>query len=196
MYRRLHLRRVLAPLIGLVLLHPPADAREIYKWVAQDGTTQYGEVLPDAAIGGFEVLEVLPAPPPPPSAVGDYRAILELADKLEAARLARERLRLERERLSLQQRRAQFDQFGVALAERVQPADREVGTERGGLPRVDEHAPAAPNRQPGGDARREPPVGDADPGDAGRGRRGRPGSIGDQAISESAIAAEVTRRPT
>jgi hypothetical protein len=110
MYRRLHLRRALAPLISLVLLNPPADAREIYKWVAQDGTTQYGEVLPDAAMGGFEVLEVLPVPPSPPPAVGDYRAVLELADKLEAARLARERLRLDRERLRLQQRRAQFDE--------------------------------------------------------------------------------------
>jgi hypothetical protein len=114
MYRRLHLRRALAPLLSLVLLNPPADAREIYKWVAQDGTTQYGEVLPDAAIGGFEVLELLPAPPPPPSAVADYRAVLELADKLEAARLARERLRLERERLRLQQRRAQFDEAEAA----------------------------------------------------------------------------------
>jgi hypothetical protein len=110
MYRGLHLRRALAPLISLMLLNPPADAREIYKWVAPDGTTQYGEVLPDASIGGFEVLEVLPATPPPPSAVGDYRSVLELADKLEAARLARERLRLEREKLSLQQRRAEFDE--------------------------------------------------------------------------------------
>ncbi|MGW8311175.1 MAG: DUF4124 domain-containing protein [Thiogranum sp.] len=110
MYRGLHLRQAFAPLIGLVVLNLPADAREIYKWVAPDGTTQYGEVLPDASIGGFEVLEVLPAPPPPPSAVGDYRSALELADKLEAARLARERLRLERERLSLQQRRTQLDE--------------------------------------------------------------------------------------
>lgn len=110
MYRRLHLCRALAPVISLALLNPPADAREIYKWVAPDGTTQYGEVLPDTAIAGFEVLEVLPAPPSPPPAVGDYRAVLELADKLEAARLARERLRLDRERLRLQQRRALLDE--------------------------------------------------------------------------------------
>jgi len=101
-------RLLVIPALALVLCAASVEAREIYKWVAKDGSTHYGEILPETEVAGFEVLQVVPAEPA--RAAQDYRSTLELADSLQAARLARERLRLERERLRLERSRLQEEQ--------------------------------------------------------------------------------------
>jgi len=104
----LQLFRLSVAVLALALSAAPAGAREIYKWVDKDGSTHYGESLPEADVAGLEVLQVVPAEPA--GAAEDYRSTLELADSLQAARLARERLRLERERLRLERSRLQEEQ--------------------------------------------------------------------------------------
>jgi hypothetical protein len=90
---------------GLLLAAATADARELFKWIAQDGSVHYGEVLPDTGVAYSETLEVVPAETSPAAPDYDYRAILEIADRLQADRLARERVRLEQRKLRLEERR-------------------------------------------------------------------------------------------
>lgn len=105
----LQLFRLSVPALALAFCcAAPVEAREIYKWVSKDGTTHYGESLPETDVAGVEVLQVVPAETV--KSAQDYRSTLELADSLQAARLARERLRLERERLRLERNRLQEEQ--------------------------------------------------------------------------------------
>ncbi|WP_158675324.1 DUF4124 domain-containing protein [Thiohalobacter thiocyanaticus] len=78
-------------------------AAPIYKWEGTDGSTYYSETPPAPhADVDYEVIELSPEAPSQPPAAGGYRAVLDVADSLQAARLERERLRLERERTALE----------------------------------------------------------------------------------------------
>jgi hypothetical protein len=87
-----------------------ASAAEIYRWNGPDGSTWFSEQPPPSGdIAGLEVLKldgpVPPAQPPIPAPPGaSYAEALEMADRLQADRLAREQARLEREALQLQKR--------------------------------------------------------------------------------------------
>lgn len=86
----------------------PLAADPIYKWKGLDGVTHYSETPPAAATGvNPEVLELSPLPPSQPADPADYRALLEVADSLQAARLEREHLRLERRRAASGSRKSQ-----------------------------------------------------------------------------------------
>lgn len=97
---------LLLTIFGLVVACAPAAAAQIYKWVSGDGTTHYGESLPDGEVASFEVLDVTPATPRPRPETNDYRSTLDMAASLQADRLARERVRLEKEKLRQEERRA------------------------------------------------------------------------------------------
>ena len=58
----------------------------------------------------------------------------------------------------------QVDQFRLRLTQRLQPTDRQPGTEAGGVAGGDEQRSVLADREPRRDARREPAVGDADAG--------------------------------
>jgi len=113
MYEPLCWRHVLLIALSLLLVHTPAAAREIYKWVDAQGATHFGESPPAGSVASLEVLEVREAEAPPAFAPGDYRATLDMANSLQADRLERERLRLEREKLRLQQLEAESDNWRV-----------------------------------------------------------------------------------
>ena len=91
--------------LGLVSAAPPSAALEIYKWVSGDGATHYSEKRPPTEIGRLEILDVTPADLPAVSN-SDYRSVLAVADDIQQARLARERLRLAQDALRFQQERA------------------------------------------------------------------------------------------
>lgn len=99
---------------GLLLTVTTSEARELFKWIAEDGSVHYGEVLPDKGVARYERLEVVPVVSAPGRPGYDYRAIMELADRLQADRLARERLRLEQRKLGLEER--QMRQRGLEEA--------------------------------------------------------------------------------
>ena len=111
MYERLPLRYVVLTAISFLLVHTPTTAREIYRWVDEGGATHYGEVVPEGDVASLEVLEVTVMEVPPEAALRDYRATLDLANRMQADRLERERLRLEREKLRLQQRQVELDDW-------------------------------------------------------------------------------------
>ena len=88
---------------------PVASAGEIYRWYGSDGSTWFSEQPPPGEIAGLEVLQLDGAVPParssiPAPPVSSYAEALEMADRLQADRLAREQARLEREALQLQKR--------------------------------------------------------------------------------------------
>jgi len=85
------------------------SAGEIYRWYGKDGSTWFSEQPPSGDIASLEVLRfdgvVPPARPPVPTPpVPPYVKALEMADRLQADRLAREQVRLEREALQLKKR--------------------------------------------------------------------------------------------
>ena len=95
----------------------------------------------------------------------------------------------------------QLDQLGVALAERLQPADREVGAERRRRTRLDDHRCLGPRRAA------EPRAATLEANRPSatpmpitcRRRAGRSDRLGQplgQPVGEGAIAAEVPSRPT
>lgn len=86
-----------------------ARAEEIYKWKDQSGTTHYVELPPPLEFSSFEVLDVRLQEPVGSGAGGDYRSALAVANNLQAARLAREKLRLEKDRLAQQERQTQLE---------------------------------------------------------------------------------------
>lgn len=87
-----------------------AGGVEVYKWVGFDGVTHYAETPPESDLAGLEVLDVVVAEPDSP-VVADYRAVLAVANSIQAGRLERERVRLEKEKLLLQERQLQqYDQ--------------------------------------------------------------------------------------
>jgi hypothetical protein len=91
---------------GLLLAVTTADAQELFKWIAQDGSVHYSEILPESGVVRSESLELVPGPMPANAPDEDYRRILEVANRLQADRLARERLRLEQRKLRLEERQA------------------------------------------------------------------------------------------
>jgi Domain of unknown function (DUF4124) len=101
-------KRFLLPLAGVLGTVVPqfsavAMAGEIYKWVTPDGVTHFSESAPEAALASVEVIE-LEVAEPVQTAPRDYRSMLEVAESIEASRLARERLRLERRQWEREQR--------------------------------------------------------------------------------------------
>jgi hypothetical protein len=106
-------RQGLSMALSLLLVHAPVAAREIYKWVDERGATHFGETLPVGSVASLEVLEVRDAQVVPGVVLGDYSAILDMANRLQADRLERERLRLEREKLRLQQLKIESDSWQV-----------------------------------------------------------------------------------
>lgn len=78
-----------------------AMAESVYTWRDADGGMHYSDTPPPAHVN-YQTLELPPPPPPPPAAAGDYRAVLDVAERLQAARLERERLRLAREQAAVE----------------------------------------------------------------------------------------------
>ncbi|MAT64412.1 MAG: hypothetical protein CMN57_02055 [Gammaproteobacteria bacterium] len=76
-------------------------AGPVYTWRDADGGTHYSDTAPPAHLD-YQTLELPPPPPAQPAAAGDYRAVLDVAERLQAARLERERLRLEREQAAVE----------------------------------------------------------------------------------------------
>ncbi len=110
MYEPLWLRLALLTILSPSLLSTSAAAEEIYKWVDEHGATHYGETLPQGEVASVEILEVTPVATPTQAAPWDYRSTLDIANRMQADRMERERLRLEREKLRQQQRDAEFEQ--------------------------------------------------------------------------------------
>lgn len=80
----------------------PAAAVDVYRWVSPDGVTHFSEVRPPAYTGGVQSMMLTPAPAMSGIPAERYRAMLEVAEEIQAGRIERERLRLERERLTRQ----------------------------------------------------------------------------------------------
>lgn len=78
-----------------------ATAEPVYTWRDADGGMHYSDTPPPAQVD-YQTLELSPPPPPQPAAAGDYRAVLDVAERLQASRLERERLRLEREQAAVE----------------------------------------------------------------------------------------------
>lgn len=78
---------------------------EVYKWVDDQGVTHYSSGPPPDRTAIGEDLEMLQLDSTARSGASeqDYFSVTNQAERLEASRLARERLRLEREKLRLQQ---------------------------------------------------------------------------------------------
>ncbi|MGH8502518.1 MAG: DUF4124 domain-containing protein [Gammaproteobacteria bacterium] len=90
----------LAVLLALFALAFPfaVSALEVYKWTDEDGVVHYSESRPRAEaadIGSLETFEIDNAPRPGDASAGDYRTLLDVAERLEQSRLARERARAE-----------------------------------------------------------------------------------------------------
>jgi len=90
----------LAVLLALFALAFPfaASALEVYKWTDEDGVVHYSESRPRteaADIGSLETFEIDNAPRPGDDSASDYRTMLDVAERLEQSRLARERARAE-----------------------------------------------------------------------------------------------------
>lgn len=100
-------QRVIHALAVVACWLPGAPAAEpIYKWEGADGSMHYSESPPAAETGlEYQVLELSPPPASAPTPTGDYRAVIEVADSLQSARLQREQLRLQREQAALEQER-------------------------------------------------------------------------------------------
>lgn len=124
--------------IGL-LVSAGAGAQTVYKWV-EDGVTHYGETPP---AGTVPAEPVTLAPAPATIHTPDYRAILEQAERLEQARLARER----------QRARVQAERLEVARleAQRAEAEAREAWWERHAsrAPAIVLGRPFAPPFKPG-----------------------------------------------
>jgi hypothetical protein len=86
--------------VCLLALPSLEAATTVYKWVDAEGSTHYSEAPPVAAFSSVEIMELVPVASPG-SERPDYRSTLEIANSMQADRLARERLRLEQ--LQLQQ---------------------------------------------------------------------------------------------
>lgn len=105
MHRSSH-KLLLAGAVVCLWLSAALAADPVYKWEGPDGVTHYSETPPAAAADmNLEVIELSPPPPSQPADPADYRALLEVADRLQAARLERERLRLERRKAASESRK-------------------------------------------------------------------------------------------
>jgi len=90
----------LAVLLALFALAFPfaVSALEVYKWTDEDGVVHYSESRPRAEaadIGSLETFEIDNAPRRGDASAGNYRTLLDVAERLEQSRLARERVRAE-----------------------------------------------------------------------------------------------------
>jgi hypothetical protein len=136
------------------------SAGEIFRWYGSDGSIWFSEQPPPGDTASLEVLRFdaavsqpqsrLPTPPVPP-----YMKALEMADRLQADRLAREQARLEREALQLKKRETR-------LRERQQLQGDSDRTASYFIPYYRKHYrhiphARAPYRRPGRDQDRMPP---------------------------------------
>lgn len=110
MQKLLRLRPVLLTVVTVMLVHTAGFAREIYKWVDERGATHYGETLPDSDVASLEILDVTVVQVPLEASPRDFRLTLELANRMQADRLERERLLLAKAKLRLQQLEAELEE--------------------------------------------------------------------------------------
>lgn len=78
------------PLLALLAATSPALGGEIYRWVDEQGVTNFSQTPPDDPVQDARVLHLNPLSTIPSV---DVTALLEVAERLEASRLAREQAR-------------------------------------------------------------------------------------------------------
>lgn len=83
-------KRYPLPLLALLIAAAPALGGEIYRWVDEQGVTNFSQTPPDDPAQGARVLHLEPLSTIPSV---DVTALLEVAERLEASRLAREQAR-------------------------------------------------------------------------------------------------------
>ncbi|MCA1805261.1 MAG: DUF4124 domain-containing protein [Xanthomonadaceae bacterium] len=83
-------KRFPGPLLALLVATTPALGGEIYRWVDEQGVTNFSQTPPDDPAQSARVLHLEPLSTIPSV---DVAALLEVAERLEASRLAREQAR-------------------------------------------------------------------------------------------------------
>ncbi len=90
------------PLLALLAATSPALGGEIYRWVDEQGVTNFSELPPEDPGQTARVLHLEPLSTVPSV---DVNALLEVAERLEASRLAREQARAAQRQASREARR-------------------------------------------------------------------------------------------
>ena len=83
-------KRFPLPLLALLITSTPALGGEMYRWVDEQGVTNFSQTPPDDPAMLARVLHLEPLSTIAPV---DVAALLEVAERLEASRLAREQAR-------------------------------------------------------------------------------------------------------
>ena len=83
-------KRFPLPLLALLIASTPALGGEMYRWVDEQGVTNFSQTPPDDPAMLARVLHLEPLSTIAPV---DVAALLEVAERLEASRLAREQAR-------------------------------------------------------------------------------------------------------
>lgn len=137
------LRAGLWPALMLFGLASYCGAAEIYTWVDEQGVTHFSETPPQDGRTQVEVLTLEPVSVLPSS--GQARDIIDMANELEASRLARERAALDRqvalEKLNLEEKWLE--------QQKTEPASGPIYTYPVTVYPWRKHRPRPPHNKPG-----------------------------------------------
>jgi len=92
--RSVHFLVLLSGLLGGTVL----AADQVYRWLDADGVTHFSQRPPPPGAAGVSVQQA-PTYAAPPDPTADYWSVTNQAQRMEASRLAQEKLRLEQQRL-------------------------------------------------------------------------------------------------